>query len=320
MKGKIVWVLAFLSFLAGISVFNAVMLSTLHGGDFLVEFSMSGLALGSVSVMVYLVLSMFATLMLIGSTFYFIFKGLPADPDVLQRLGRVEASLAMNTNMLENTHMGFFRRLEENEKVNDEAFRKTRMDLEEARKETNDALEKQRKTLQAVQKESNENVAIIKKQAKDVVTMKEIVAKIVKALSPTPKTAKLTSKSKLDAVGDVKPSLAYGLKNLGIETVGQFITMDPMVIAEKTMEPPDTVTSLQAKAQLLMVPSLNLNDAELLVKVGITSRKELANQDPVQLCRTLVGIANVYVEQGKMSANQVPTIDDVWSWIKLAKP
>jgi predicted RecB family nuclease len=77
---------------------------------------------------------------------------------------------------------------------------------------------------------------------------------------------------------------------------------------------------LQAKAQLLMVPSLNLNDAELLVKVGITSRKELANQDPVQLCRTLVGIANVYVEQGKMSANKVPTIDDVWSWIKLAQP
>ncbi len=320
MKGKIVWVLAFLSFLAGLSVFNAVMLSTLHGGDFLVEFSISGLALGSVSVMVYLLLSIIATFMFIGSTFYFVFKGLPADPDVLQRLGGVEASLAMNTNMLENTQMGFFRRLEENEKVSDEAFRKMRMDSEEARKETNDALEKQRKTLQAVQKESNENVAIIKKQAKDVVTMKKRVAKIVKALSPTPKTAKLTSKSKLDAVGDVKPSLAYGLKNLGIETVGQFITMDPMVIAEKTMEPPDTVTSLQAKAQLLMVPSLNLNDAELLVKVGITSRKELANQDPVQLCRTLVGIANVYVEQGKMSANQVPTIDDVWSWIKLAQP
>ena len=320
MKGKIVWVLAFLSFLAGLNVFNAVMLSALHGGDFLIEFSISSLALGSVSVMVYLLLSTIATFMFIGSTFYFIFKGLPADPDVLQRLGRVEASLAMNTNMLENTQMGFFRRLEENEKVTDEAFRKMRMDSEEARKETNDALEKQRKTLQVVQKESNENVAIIKKQAKDVVTMKKRVAKIVKALSPTPKTAKLTSKSKLDAVGNVKPSLAYGLKNLGIETVGQFITMDPMVIAEKTMEPPDTVTSLQAKAQLLMVPSLNLNDAELLVKVGITSRKELANQDPVQLCRTLVGIANVYVEQGKMSANKVPTIDDVWSWIKLAQP
>jgi predicted RecB family nuclease len=92
------------------------------------------------------------------------------------------------------------------------------------------------------------------------------------------------------------------------------------VIAEKTMEPPDTVTNLQAKSQLLMVPGLNPNDAELLVKVGITTRKELANQDPVQLCRTLVGITNFYIEQGKMTVSQVPTIDDVWSWIKLAQP
>jgi predicted RecB family nuclease len=69
-----------------------------------------------------------------------------------------------------------------------------------------------------------------------------------------------------------------------------------------------------------MVPGLNPSDAELLVKIGITSRKELANQDPVQLCRTLVGIANVYVEQGKMTIRQVPTIDEVWSWIKLAQP
>jgi hypothetical protein len=320
MKGKVVWILAFLSFLAGVNVLNAFVLLTLPGGDFLAEFTIGGLTLGGVNVMVYFLISVIATFMLLGSTVYFVFKGLPADPDMLQRLAKVEASLAMNINMLENTQMGFFRRLEENEKVADEAFRKARIDLEEVRKETNGALEKQRKTLQDIQKESNDNGAIVKKQAKDVVTVKRRVAKIVKALSPTPKTAKLTSKSKLDAVGDVKPSLAYGLKNLGIETVGQFITMDPMVIAEKTMEPPDTVTSLQAKAQLLMVPSLNLNDAELLVKVGITSRKELANQDPVQLCRTLVGIANVYVEQRKMSANQVPTIDDVWSWIKLAQP
>jgi hypothetical protein len=320
MKGKIVWILAFLSFLAGVNVLNAVMLLTLPGGNFLAEFSIGGLALGGVSVMVYFLISIIVTFMLLGSTVYFVFKGLPVDSDVLQRIARVETSLAMNTNMLENTQMGFFRRLEENEKVTDEAFKKMRMDLEEARKETNAALEKQRKALQDVQKESNENVAIIKKQANDIVTMKRRVAKIAKALSTTPKTAKLRSNSKLDAVGEVKPSLARGLKNLGVETVGQFLTMDPMVIAEKTMEPPDTVTSLQAKAQLLMVPGLKPNDAELLVKVGIASRKELANQDPVELCRTLVGIANVYVEQGKMAANQVPTIDDVWSWIKLAKP
>lgn len=320
MKGTIVWLLAFLSFLAGLNVFNSVMLMTLHGGDFLAEFSISGLALGNASVMIYLLISIIATFVLLGSTVYFVFKGLPADPNVIQRLTKLEASLAANSNMLENTQMGFFRRLEDNEKVTDDAFRKIHMGLEETRKETKDALENQKKVLQDVQKESNDNAAIIKKQAKDITTVGKRVGKIEKALAPTLKTAKLKSKSKLDAVGGIKPSLAQGLRNLGIKTVGQFLTMDPVAIAEKTMEAPDTVTSLQAKAQLLMVPGLDSNDAELLVKVGITSRKELANQDPVQLCRTLVGISNVYVEQGKMTIRQVPTIDDVWSWVRLAQP
>jgi len=69
-----------------------------------------------------------------------------------------------------------------------------------------------------------------------------------------------------------------------------------------------------------MVPGIDANDAELLVKAGITSRKELADQDPVQLGRAIANIANTYVEKGKMSASRVPTVDDVWSWIRSAKP
>lgn len=321
MKGKTVWISSFLSFLAGLHVFNAVLLSTLHGSDFLVEFSLAGLvALGSTNAEFYLWLSILATFMFLGLVFYFVYRGLPAEPDVVHRLTRLETSLAMNTNMLENTQMGFFRRLEENEKVTDEAFKKVRIDLEETRTDMNSALEKQAKALDDVQKHNSENVAVIKRQAKDVMAIKKRVVKIEHDLSPTTKNAKLTSRSKLDTIENVKPKLARGLRNLGVKTVGQFLTMDPVVIAEKTMEPPDSVSNLQSKAQLLMIPSLTPNDAELLVKVGINSRKELANKDPIELCRTLVGIANVYVDQGKMSGRQVPTIDDVWSWIKLAQP
>jgi hypothetical protein len=321
MKGKIVWVSSFLSFLAGLHVFNAVLLLTLHGNDFLVEFSLAGLVtLGGINAEFYLWLSILATFMFVGLAIYFVYRGLPAEPDVVHRLTRLETSLAINTNMLENTQMGFFRRLEENEKVTDEAFKKVRMDLEETRTDMNGALERQTKALDDVQKESSEKAEVIKKQARDVTAIKKRIVKIENDLSATTKNAKLTSRSKLDAVGDVKPKLARGLRNLGIKTVGQFLTMDPIVIAEKTMEPPDSVTSLQSKAQLLMIPGLTPNDAELLVKVGINSRKELANQDPIELCRTLVGIANVYVERGTMSARQVPTIEDVWSWIKLSQP
>jgi len=317
-KGTAVWIFAFLSFLAGLNVFNAVMLLTLRGGDFIAEFSINGLALGSVSVMAYFLVSTITTFVLLGSTFFFVFQGLPADPDVLLRLARVEESLTLNANMLENTQMGFFRRLEENEKATDEAFRKMGINLEEARKETNNSLEKQRKVLQDVQKESKENADLVQKQAAEVVSVRKRVERIEKALSPA--KAKLSSKSKLEAVKGFKSRLAQELRNMDITTVGQFLTMDPAVIAEKTMEFPETVTNLQARAQLLMVPGIDAKDAELLVKVGITSRKELSNQDPVQLCRALVTIANAYVEQKKMSVSQVPSIDDVWSWIRLAKP
>lgn len=317
-KATSVWILAFLSFLAGLNVFNAVMLLTLRGGDFIVDFYINGLALGSVGVMVYFLVSTITTFVLLGSTFFFIFQGLPADPDVLQRLARLEEGLTLNANMLENTQMGFFRRLEENEKASDEGFKKMGMNLEEARKETNDAFAKQNKALQDVQKESKENAELVKKHATEVVNVRKRVQKIEKALSPA--KGKVTSKSKLEAVKGVKPRLAQELRNMGITTIGQFLTMDPTVIAEKTMELPENVTNLQAKAQLLMVPGIDANDAELLVKVGITSRRELSHQDPVQLCRSLVGIANTYVGQGKFTESQVPTIDDVWSWIKLAQP
>jgi len=79
-------------------------------------------------------------------------------------------------------------------------------------------------------------------------------------------------------------------------------------------------TKLHASAQLLMVPGIDQNDAELLEKVGITTPGELANQDPIELSRKIGEVAKAYVEQGKMLEAEKPTIEEVWSWIKLAKP
>jgi predicted flap endonuclease-1-like 5' DNA nuclease len=293
------------------------MLLTLHGSGFVAEFTILDLTIGSVSVLAYFLVSTITTFVLLGVTFFFAFQGLPVDPNVLQRLSKVEASLAQSNQSLENMQIGFFRRLEDNEKTNDEAIQKMKMSLDEGRKETNDALEKQKKVLQDAQKESRKNTEVIVKQATEISGVKKQVEKIKKALSPA--KTKLTSKSKLETLKGVKPRLAEGLKTMGITTVSQFLTTDPAVIAEKTMELHETVTNLQAQAQLLMVPGVDTNDAELLVKAGITSRKELANQDPVQLCRAIVNVASTYVERGKMAASRVPTIDDVWSWIHSAK-
>jgi hypothetical protein len=68
-----------------------------------------------------------------------------------------------------------------------------------------------------------------------------------------------------------------------------------------------------------MVPGISEENAEMLVKHGIMSRKELANQDTVQLYRGIVGIAKSYVGQGKLPASKVPAVEDVSSWIKQAQ-
>jgi predicted RecB family nuclease len=76
---------------------------------------------------------------------------------------------------------------------------------------------------------------------------------------------------------------------------------------------------LQATAQLRMIPSVDENDAEMLVDAGITSRRELADQDLVQLSRKISEIAKTYIEEGKVSKEENPTIEEISSWIRIAK-
>ena len=310
------------------------MLLTLNGSDFAVRLSLSSLELGIVNVFAYFLSSLIATSIFLGATFFYLFKGLPTDPNMLERLAAVESSSSLNTNMLENMQIGFFKRLEDNEKTNEVAIQKMNMQLEESDKArelalermnmsleqtgkiTNDALENQNRILQEAQTENKENIQTFKKQSKEFTNVKKKIEKIEKTL--TPGRTKLTCKSKLEAIKGVKPSLATGMRNMGIRNVGQFLATDPATIAEKTNELHETVTNLQGQAQLLMVPGVDANDAEWLTKVGVTSRKELADQDPVELTRAIVNCVNVQAE-GKLAASRVPTVDDVWSWIRSAK-
>jgi hypothetical protein len=48
-------------------------------------------------------------------------------------------------------------------------------------------------------------------------------------------------------------------------------------------------------------------------------KKHLVTQDLIQLSRTVVEIAKVYVNQGKISKNKCTTIKEISSWIRMAK-
>ena len=77
--------------------------------------------------------------------------------------------------------------------------------------------------------------------------------------------------------------------------------------------------NLQATAQLMMIPGVDSSDAELLIDAGIKSRKELANHDLIQLSRKVGAIAKIYVDQGKISKDECPTIEEISSWIRIAR-
>jgi len=299
-RGAAVWALAFLCFLAALNVFNAALKLTLQGINSTIEFSLFGsVILSNINIEVYFWVSIILTLVIFGVTVLVIYRGFPVDPEVLERLAKLEEKATLNANMLENTQMGFFRRFEENEKTTDDAVRKISLNLEEATKQ------------------SNENLAAVKKHMMELTEIRKGVEKMEKELAPT--KPKLASRSKTSSLKGVKPRLTKEMQAMGITNIGEFLTTDPVIIAQKSRETPETITNLQAMAQLMMVPGIDENDAELLVKVGVRSHRELANQDPVQLCKAVVGIVKAYVEQKKMSANRVPTVEDVSSWIRLAK-
>ena len=106
---------------------------------------------------------------------------------------------------------------------------------------------------------------------------------------------------------------------MGITSVEDLVLTDPAVIAEKTEMSEKMVEKLQGRAQLALVPSVGERDLVLLEEVGIMNRKELADQDPLELGRKINGVFDFCVEKGKISEAEKPTIEEIYSWVKFAK-
>lgn len=316
-KGKATWLLGFLTLLATFNVFAAIFQLNLNGGDSTANFKIFDITLGSLDTELYFWASIVATFVFFTATSFSFHRGLPADPRVLQRLNKVEEDLTFNTNMLENTQIGFFRKLEENEKANEEIFRKISINVEDMKKETLGSLSKQEEALLTIEGENRKNIETIRKQATELTGLKKKIEQIGKE-APSQK-AKLTGGTKLEKFKNVPPRLATKLNGIEITNVSEFLAADSDTMAEKTAESVERIARMQTEAQLLMVPGIDEKNAELLAKVGINSRRELADQDPVQLYRGIAGIAKTQVIQGKMTVRRVPTIEDVTSWIKQAR-
>lgn len=172
-------------------------------------------------------------------------------------------------------------------------------------------------TMARHEKRNRNSAAAIVKQSGEIASIKLKIDRLEDALA-TPKP-QLTSQSDPVDVRGIGPAIRDELREMGITNVEQLILTDPKVIAEKTTISEKTAEKLQGVAQLSMVPGIRQKDLVLLEEVGIMNRKELANQDPLELGRKINDVFNVCVEKGRISEAEKPKIEEIYTWIKFAK-
>jgi len=349
-RGITVWISAFATFLAIMSSFAMAVLLINEGAGTVVRPYILGGIFGGLSVESYLWISVTATFILLGITCVIAYSKQPPNPEIVKMFLKVGGNLAALRKAQEASITETADQMEYNRKVNQKFFGNIKSDLEEANKETLALMENQRKTVKKIRLdlistiektmgETGEKLsADLKKQETALIGVKRLNEESAAALKKhgaeleeielrlqriegnmVPNQAMLKSLDNPENIKGIGPSLGKELTGLGITSVGDFLTTDPVVIGEKTRVSQEMAENLQSMGQLMMVPGVDANDAEILIEAGIKSRKELAGQDLIQLSRKVGEISKIYVDQGKISKDEYPTIEEISSWIRMAR-
>jgi hypothetical protein len=349
-RGLTIWACASVTFLSILASFAmAVMLVNEGAGALVSPYLLSSIA-GELAVETYLWLSIVLSLIFMALTCILIYRKQPPDPEIVKLLLKVGGNLAALRKAQESSIAEIAEQMEYGRKVNQKFFSTVTSELKEDKTEMLDTLENQG---EAVKKASSDLISAVeaktaetaekvsadlKKQETAILgikllneetatglksqqaELKEIRIKLERIEeSIAPNQPKLKS---LDAPEDIKgigPALGKELRGMGVTSVGELLATDPELIGEKTRVSKEMAENLQASAQLMMIPGVSASDAELLMDAGIKSRKELASQDLIVLSRKVGAIAKVYVDQGKISKEEYPTIEKVSSWIRNAR-
>ena len=122
------------------------------------------------------------------------------------------------------------------------------------------------------------------------------------------------------ALEGVGPTYATRLKAAGLSTVRKFYEATRTQsgresVARKTGIPQTTVVRLAQAADLMRIPGIGAQQAELLEAVGVDSIRDLARRD-VRNLNDRVGTAN---NLGKRFAGTTPSILTLDRWVQSAK-
>ncbi|MCW4015171.1 MAG: DUF4332 domain-containing protein [Candidatus Bathyarchaeota archaeon] len=349
-RGIIVWIFIFATFLTVMASLSMAVLLINEGAAAIVTPYILGSIAGAQSVEIYLWLSITTTFIFLGITCIIIYLKQPPDPEIVKLLLKVGGNLAALRKAQETSVTELVDQMEYGRKVNQKFFSTVSSDLKEDKKETIDLLTKQGKavkkissdlvsTLETKTAETGEKLsADLKRQEAVMLGVKRISEEGATDLKSqraeleeiklrleriegnmVPNQANLKSLDNPEDIKGIGPALGKELRTLGVTSVGDFLTTDPDVIGEKTRISKEMAENLQASAQLMMIPAVDSSNAELLIEAGIKSRKQLAEQDLIQLSRRVSEIAKIYVEQGKISKEEYPTIEQISFWIRNAR-
>jgi len=351
-KGIAVWILGFITFLAGLNALNATILWALGTVDF--QPYLIGQITGTMPITTYFWASTAIAFIFLGFTAIAATSKPPLDPGLVKMFVKLDGNLTANRKTvndgleenktaLENARMDVLDGLDGSRKASEKVIRDTtkeimdrveeqgktiqgireellstiKTDISDIRKETLDAIGKQTRQLQKVERLNKKSAETIETQMAELTDIRTRLERMESAF--TPPQPKLTSQNKPEDVRGIGPRLAEELRAMGITSVGELVTADPTAIDEKTRLSREMAKSLQATAQLLMVPGVDENDAELLKEADVSTIRELAEQDPIQLGGKIMEIAKTHVEQKKITESEKPTIEEVLSWVKHAR-
>jgi len=349
-RGIPVWISAFATFLAILSSFAMVILLINEGAGSIGRPYIIGSIAGDLSVESYLWISVTTTFIFLGITCIMAYRKQPPKPEIVKMFLKVGGNLAALRKAQDNAIIEMTDQMEYDRKINRKFFNKVNSNFEETNKETLALLAEQRKMIKkarldlisTIEKKAGETgekmSADLKKQETVMIGVKRLSKEGATALknqraeleeiklrleriegNMVPIQAKLKTLDNPEDIKGIGPALGKELRGLGITSVGEFLTTDPIIIGEKTRVSQEMAENLQAMAQLMMIPGVDANDAELLIEAGIKSRRELANHDLIQLSRKVGEIAKIYVDQGKISKDEYPTIEEISSWIRMAR-
>ena len=350
-RGIAVWLSGFATFLAILSSVSIGFLLITEGQGAIVSPYILGDLIAGLSVEAYLWISVVITFILMGITFLIAYRKQAPDPEIIKMLLKVGGNLAALKNAQEASTAETIEQIDYSRKINNKFFGKMSLDIEEAGKSSLTQFENQEKIIKktrkdlisALEKISDETLkqmivdlkkqevatiaikhlregdsTILKNQQKELEEIKNKLETIEGNMVFSAK-AELNSFDNPEEIKGIGPALGKELKEIGISSVGDLLTTDSEVIGENTRVSQEMAENLQAMAQLMMIPGIDANDAELLIESGIKTRRELANQDLISLSRKISENAKAYREQNKITNDEIPTIEEISSWIRIAK-